>query len=176
MKGDGKAEKLQELIKSAYVKIFNMLPNLEVISKNELHDEFMSVYGLSSRLAESAAPNFLWLCSLAEIKTGVNMSPRKEKKAAKIEIQKSGRKKGEVSNSDRPSNPSSNNDANVKKFELPLNSGSNLLIYFPNGLSQDIVRRDMATFEEYIKFVKKNVLEQNEDLNEKNEKKTGGVA
>jgi uncharacterized protein DUF5343 len=68
MQGAGKQEKMEAWIREAYKKLFDTVPNAETLSKNELHDEFMAVYDVSSRLADTAAPAFLWLSSLAGLK------------------------------------------------------------------------------------------------------------
>ena len=69
MKAEGKEQKLQEIVRVAYQKLFDTVPSAELLSRAQLHDEFMAVYGISSRLANSATPLFIWLCNKAAIKT-----------------------------------------------------------------------------------------------------------
>lgn len=65
VRGEERKSKLQEIVKSAYSKLFEVAREANLLPKDELHNEFLAVYGLSPRLASSAAPTFLWLCSEA---------------------------------------------------------------------------------------------------------------
>lgn len=93
LQGTGKKEQLETLVKSAYSKLFETANNAESLSKAELHDEFMAVYNLSSRLAKSAAPAFLWLCSTAGLNVSeiIEVKERRtidKKKSDKAEVKK----------------------------------------------------------------------------------------
>lgn len=76
MKGEGKNEKIQQMIKSSYSKLFETVPSAETLTKAELHDEFMAVYNISSRIATTAVPAFLWLCKYAGMNVSENIEAR----------------------------------------------------------------------------------------------------
>lgn len=93
MKGDGRLEKMQEVIKSSYKKLYEIVPNAETLPRAQLHDEFMAIYKLSPRLTSTAVPAFLWLCSRAGLKVSEDSPrPTQKKKSNTSNIFKSLRK------------------------------------------------------------------------------------
>lgn len=65
LKGESKQEKFKEVIKNAYKKLFDITPNADSLSRDQLFNEFLAIYNLSPRLARTAVPAFLWLCKEA---------------------------------------------------------------------------------------------------------------
>ena len=65
LKGEEKMTSIQEIIKNAYSKLFETVSEPHKLPKDDLHNDFVSIYGLSGRLASTAVPNFLWLCKEA---------------------------------------------------------------------------------------------------------------
>jgi hypothetical protein len=65
LRGEERTKGIAEIIKNAYVDLFNTIEQPNKLSKDDLHNDFISVYGLSGRLAQTAVPNFLWLCGEA---------------------------------------------------------------------------------------------------------------
>lgn len=131
MQGSGKEEKLEELIREAYSLLFATVPNAEALSRKELHDEFMAIYNLSGRLADSATPAFLWLCVQAGLKINEVIDVIERKPSVKKTIDKNLPKpeKKEVM-SEKPQdkkvpeyNPESHIDLSV--------SGSGIILWIP---------------------------------------------
>lgn len=83
MKGEGRSVKYEELIRNAYKKIFERVPQANLLPRNQLFDEFVAEYNLSPRLAESAAPLFLWLCSKSGMKVSEDIQVKKENSSHK---------------------------------------------------------------------------------------------
>lgn len=121
MQGSGRKEQLESMLRLAYSKLFNTVPNAETLPKQELHDEFMAVYGLSGRLASTAVPVFLWLCSLAGLKIAETVEIRersaihKEAPKSQVQSRKIAPKIGIQSIGDNKSNYSDNSyiDLNI---------------------------------------------------------------
>ena len=80
--GEERTKGLQEIVKSAYSKLFATVPDANKLSRQELYNEFLAVYHISPRLATTVVPAFVWLCSEAgfEISTGVEIKNRKTTK------------------------------------------------------------------------------------------------
>ena len=74
-KGDPRKTALQEVVRSSYQELFNTVPEPYSLSNDDLHNEFISVYGLSSRLAKSAVPAFL----LISAEAGLTAAPEQRK-------------------------------------------------------------------------------------------------
>lgn len=90
LKGNERTQGILEIVKDSYKKLFDTVAEPYKLNKDDLYNDFISVYGLSGRLASTALPNFLWLCKeagldvpqapeLKEIKTRVRniVSPQK---------------------------------------------------------------------------------------------------
>lgn len=76
IKGVGKAPALLEIIKKAYSKLFEIVPEANKLSRDDLYNEFIAVYGLSPRQARTAVPVFIWLCSEAGQKVDKEIETR----------------------------------------------------------------------------------------------------
>ena len=92
MQGSGKNEQLESLVRTSYKKLFDTVPNAETLSKKELHDEFMAIYDMSGRLADTAAPAFLWLSSLAGLKVTEVIEVNEKRAKTKRNINRSEQK------------------------------------------------------------------------------------
>lgn len=77
LKGKDREETIQKIVKSSYSELFGRLPEAYKLSQKELHDELLSIYDLSPRIAKCAAPAFLWLCSQGGL---METQPREIKK------------------------------------------------------------------------------------------------
>jgi Family of unknown function (DUF5343) len=62
LKGEENQKRLQEIIKQAYHKLYARNPSAEKLSRDELYNEFISEYRLSSRVASPTVSAFIWLC------------------------------------------------------------------------------------------------------------------
>lgn len=71
LKGEERKVKLQEIIKEAYKALFNTIPEVNKLAKDELYNEFIATYRLSPRLARTATPAFLWLCQESGLEVAV---------------------------------------------------------------------------------------------------------
>lgn len=65
LRGDARNKEIQEILKSAYKKLFSTTSEPFNLSKDDLINEFMHNYSLSGRVAASAVPAFLKLCEFA---------------------------------------------------------------------------------------------------------------
>lgn len=87
MKGEAREKKLQDIVKTAYSKIFDTVADIELLNRDALYNEFLAQYRLSPRLANSAVPVFIWLCSEANIKLSneieLKIRPIQQKKQTK---------------------------------------------------------------------------------------------
>jgi hypothetical protein len=94
LKGKEKEEKLQELIKEAYSELFASVVDGAPykLQRDELHNEFVALYGLSSRLATTATPAFLWLCAEAGFEVSERPESREKKETRKIKKNFQGQK------------------------------------------------------------------------------------
>lgn len=77
LKGEARNTGLQDIVKKAYKKLFDRIENPNILTRDELHNEFIAEYGLSSRLVKGALPLFLWLSREAGMKVKEEISPRK---------------------------------------------------------------------------------------------------
>lgn len=76
LQGEPRTKALQEMIRSAYSKLFKTVTEPQKLSSEELHNEFIAQYGITKRIAKSAVPAFLWLCEMAGLKEK-SLEPRK---------------------------------------------------------------------------------------------------
>lgn len=74
-------------MKEAYSALFSITPEANTLSKEDLFNEFVAVYKLSPRLASSATPAFLWLCSEAGMKIAAKQIQR-ERMSYKTKLKK----------------------------------------------------------------------------------------
>ncbi|HLD91783.1 MAG TPA: DUF5343 domain-containing protein [Patescibacteria group bacterium] len=81
MRGSEKTEKLQNILRESYKKIFETVPSAEKLTKDELYDELMANYGISQRLAKPAVLTFLWLCLKFGLETSEGIVSRPRNKA-----------------------------------------------------------------------------------------------
>lgn len=77
--GDNRIKGLQEIVKWGYSKLFGTTPDANNLSREELHNEFIAVYGISPRLAKTAVPAFIWLCKEAGLEVSVDAEFRQRK-------------------------------------------------------------------------------------------------
>lgn len=78
MKGQKREDTLQDIVKSSYNKLFKIVPEPYSLTRDELHNEFMAIYGLSNRMARSTTPAFLWISEEASL-IKVRKKPKKKK-------------------------------------------------------------------------------------------------
>ena len=62
LRGDTRNSEVQEILKVAYKRLFDVIQEPYKLSKDDLTNEFMHHYGLSRRIAPSAVSAFLKLC------------------------------------------------------------------------------------------------------------------
>ncbi len=67
-KGDAKAQALVEMVKTSYEALLKVVPEACTMGKDELHNDFMHVYKISSRVATGAVPAFVYLCEQAGLR------------------------------------------------------------------------------------------------------------
>lgn len=67
-KGGAKKEALAEMVKIAYGKLFENVPEAYAMDKDELHNDFMHIYKISARVASGAVPAFVYLCEQAGLR------------------------------------------------------------------------------------------------------------
>ena len=89
LQGEEKIKGLQDIVKNAYSKLFETVPNANTLSRNELQNEFLAVYMLSPRLAKTAVPVFIWLCKEAGLEVAEEISFRDRKASNQKSITKS---------------------------------------------------------------------------------------
>ncbi|MFI5265506.1 MAG: DUF5343 domain-containing protein [Candidatus Levyibacteriota bacterium] len=112
LKGEERTKAILEILKEAYNKLFEAVAEPNMLSKDELHNDFISIYGLSGRLATTAVPNFLWLCKEA----GLEASELVELKARKPRTRKLSEEK-----KNNPLTPSSNETRTPHTAQSSLN-------------------------------------------------------
>ncbi len=78
--GEDRTKGLQEIVKSAYSKLFSTVPDANKLSRQELYNEFLAVYHISPRLATTVVPAFIWLCK----ESGLDISAQADVKQRKI--------------------------------------------------------------------------------------------
>lgn len=76
LRGEERKTRLGEIVKEAYKDLFTRAPDANMLNRDELFNEFLSEYRLSARLATTAVPAFLWLCSKAGIETLVKLKTK----------------------------------------------------------------------------------------------------
>lgn len=105
LKGDERTKAILNIVKTAYAKLFDTVGEPNKLTKDELHNDFISIYKLSGRLASTAVPNFLWLCKEAglEILESADIKERKPR-SYNIDQAKTTKRTGssEISNIHRP--------------------------------------------------------------------------
>lgn len=81
LKGEEHTQAILEIVKSAYKKLFDTVEEANKLDKDDLFNDFISVYGLSGRLATTAVPNFLWLAKQAglEVSDAPELKERKNR-------------------------------------------------------------------------------------------------
>lgn len=82
LKGDERTQVVLDIVKSAYKKLFDTVEEPYKLSKDDLYNDFISIYGLSGRLASTAVPNFLWLCKEAGLE--VSEAPELKERRARV--------------------------------------------------------------------------------------------
>lgn len=75
-RGDKKAIALREIVTNSYRLLFSVIPEANKLTRDELHNEFMAIYKVSTRVARSAAPLFIWLCKQAGMDTKEDVIPK----------------------------------------------------------------------------------------------------
>ena len=65
LRGEQRTNALKEIVTGAYKLLFSVVPEANMLSRDELHNELMAIYKVSPRIAKTAAPLFLWLCKQA---------------------------------------------------------------------------------------------------------------
>lgn len=68
---DKKIEGIKNMVQKAYRELFDAFPEVADANTNDIHDEIKRVYSLSTRLASTAVPAFIYLCE----KAGLRMKP-----------------------------------------------------------------------------------------------------
>lgn len=63
-----KTEAIKNMVESAYSKLFEAFPDVANASTTDIHDEMKRVYSLSTRLASTAVPAFVYLCELSGLR------------------------------------------------------------------------------------------------------------
>ena len=83
LKGNERTQAILEILKNAYKKLFETVVEPNKLTKEDLHNDFISVYNLSGRLATTAVPNFLWLCKEAGLEVVGNAEVKERKPRAR---------------------------------------------------------------------------------------------
>lgn len=86
LKGEERTKAMEEIVKMAYSKLFETVQEPNKLGKDELFNDFVSVYQLSTRLATTAVPNFLWLCSEAGLEIVEPMEVKEVRSSMKPHI------------------------------------------------------------------------------------------
>ncbi len=63
--GEARQTALREIVLDAYKKLFETAPEANKLPHDELFNEFVAIYQTTARIARSAVPAFIWLCSEA---------------------------------------------------------------------------------------------------------------
>lgn len=140
-KGKERDKTIQEIVQSSYSEVFERFSDPCAISLKELHDEFISIYDLSPRIARCAAPAFLWLCSQAGLR---KEQPREIKK------ERDTKKRRKTGVAVRPKEPPS--ELVDEYLTIPFKGGVQLKL--PSALSAQIMVTEefKKIMEDLIKF------------------------
>lgn len=65
LRGEARDKEVEPIVRTAYKDLFDSVSEPQNLPKDELINEFMHSYSLSSRIAKSAVPAFLKLCEFA---------------------------------------------------------------------------------------------------------------
>lgn len=87
--GEDRTKGLQEIVKSAYSKLFSIVPEANKLSRQELYNEFLAVYHISPRLATTVVPAFVWLCKESGLDISAKAEVRQHNISAKARIVRS---------------------------------------------------------------------------------------
>lgn len=119
--GDKRATAIADIVKQAYSKLFDTVSEPNKLNKDELHNDFVSLYNLSGRLATTAVPNFLWLCKEAglEVEEAPEVKEYRSRNRQSVSS-KQPKSKHEQSEKEKPSEKESpkGNLVEVGEFEL----------------------------------------------------------
>ncbi|MCL6096565.1 MAG: DUF5343 domain-containing protein [Patescibacteria group bacterium] len=182
IRGEAKKEGLKNIIREAYKNIFDTIPNIESLTRDELYNEFVAQYKLSPRLASTAVPVFIWLCRESGIAISDKISSQNTtKKTSGIKtraIQKKQERRHVIPPTSESENPSSINYHSYNLLGIILNVPKS------SKVDDAIAAGGLATIRtEIINFAKKVGLsedsggEREEDSKEKTyNDANGGVA
>jgi hypothetical protein len=148
LRGEERTQAIAQIVKNAYLKLFETVTDPNKLSRDDLHNDFISIYGLSGRLASTAVPNFLWLCKEGglEVTESSELKERKPRSKALILSQKTKDKDIEGANSEvqhvisgEIEGITSKND--LIKFELPLGGNDKAIIFTPSEMTADHLKK-----------------------------------
>lgn len=168
IRGDARKEGLKNIVKEAYKNIFNTIPNIESLTRDELYNEFVAQYKLSSRLASTAVPVFIWLCKEAGIGVSDKISLKSTPKITTGKKTKTIQKKPEK----RPLTPTIAELGNSSSSDYHSYDLSGIILNVPKSpiVDDEIAAGGLATIRsEIINFAKKVGL--NQDVQGKTEDK-----
>jgi len=151
LKGEQRTQSIQEILKSSYAKLFETVEEPNKMSKDDLYNDFISIYGLSSRLASTSVPNFLWLCKEAGLEIAENFELKERKSRTKNPTQVAKPiKKTEVNKEEFKNALSIGTQVELGEFELILPKDWDM-----NKTRQAIAKGDFkAVYDELIKLSK----------------------
>lgn len=86
LQGEPRTKALQDIVRAAYSKLFEVIAEPQKLSPQELRNEMIAQYGLTPRIAKTAVPAFLWLCGEAGLGEKT-VEPRKREATTKTENQ-----------------------------------------------------------------------------------------
>lgn len=157
-KGNAKVEAFVEMVKTGYGKLFGEVPEANKINKDELHNDFMHIYKISSRVASSAVPAFIYLCEQAGLRK--DQLESKVKKISNPSIKKNDSREGGLS----------------KKtgFQIATETEHTIIPFSKSGIKLVLpvdVLTDINLFEEYKKLISSITAFSDEYLKSKNQNK-----
>lgn len=159
-KGEAKTEALIEIIKTAYCELFKMAPEAHNMDKDELHNDFMHTYKISSRVASSAVPAFIYLCEQAGLRKTQTQSKTKE-----------------ISDSKNKKDVRKNDSFRKTSITTMTDSDYTIIPFGENGIKLIIpvdVLTNVNLFEDYKKLISSVTTFSNEYSKSKNQNKDEG--
>ncbi len=100
-KGEVKTKAFVGMIKMAYKKLLEVVPEPYSMNKDDLHNDFRNIYKISGRVAASAVPAFIYLCKRAGLrKVQTQSNPKKTSNSTPVKKIASSKKTGASSETD----------------------------------------------------------------------------
>lgn len=84
LKGDVRKQEFEKIVRAAYKKLFDVIDTPQNLSSDELHNEFIAQYGLSTRVVGAAIRVFIKLCEYAGLKEEGSIVGRVRKAKVKV--------------------------------------------------------------------------------------------